>query len=128
MSCVLKLNLLEFDQINFKRLGSQNEKELEFSFSVSLGTNLKNPEIKKVSVGVTGDKADEYHFEIVASGYFSYEGDVGDDIIRQNAVAIVMPYVRSEVSILTAQPGIDPVVLPPFNIIEMLGENSKNII
>lgn len=45
-----------------------------------------------------------------------------DSIIQQNAVAIVMPYFRSEVSILTAQPGVESVVLPPFNIIEMMNE------
>lgn len=37
-----------------------------------------------------------------------------------------MPYVRSEVSILTAQPGVDSIVLPPFNIVEMMGENSQD--
>lgn len=47
-----------------------------------------------------------------------------DTIIQQNAVAIVMPYIRSEVSLLTAQPGLETVVLPPFNIVEMMN-NSK---
>ena len=124
MSCVLKLHALVFDQINFKRLGMKNDNELEVSFSVSIGTNTSKPDIKKVSVEVTGDKADEYNFNIIASGIFSYIGDAEDEIIKQNAVAIVMPYVRSEVSILTAQPGVDTVVLPPFNIIEMLGGKS----
>jgi preprotein translocase subunit SecB len=31
-----------------------------------------------------------------------------------------MPYIRSEVSLLTAQPGIEPVVIPPFNVVEMM--------
>lgn len=120
MSCVLKLNALVFDNIIFKRMGMRNENELEISFSVSIGTSISDQDMKKVSVKITGEKRDEYSFEIQASGYFSYEGSAEESIIQQNAVAIVMPYIRSEVSLLTAQPGIEPVVLPPFNIAEMM--------
>lgn len=121
MDCVLKLNALVFDEIIFKRLGMHSENELEISFSISIGTNISEPDVKKVSVRVSGEKREEYSFEIQASGFFSYEGDVSDAIIQQNAVAIVMPYIRSEVSILTAQPGVESIVLPPFNIVEMMG-------
>lgn len=125
MECVLKLNTLVFDEVTFKRLGMQNKNELEVSFSVSIGANISDATIKKVSVRITGEKKDEYTFEIQATGYFVYSGNVDDTIIQQNAVAIVMPYIRSEVSILTAQPGIEPVVLPPFNIIEMMKKSKK---
>ena len=94
--------------------------DLDISFSASIGTNMADKNIKKVSVKVIGEKADEYSFEVQASGFFAYEGNAEDSIIRQNAVAIVMPYVRSEVSLLTAQPGVESVVLPPFNIAEMM--------
>lgn len=63
--------------------------------------------------------------EIQASGFFSYEGDANDTVIQQNAVAIVMPYIRSQVSILTAQPGVESVVLPPFNIVEMMKDSKR---
>ncbi len=120
MNCVLKLNALVFDNIIFKRLGMHSNNDLDISFSASIGTNMADKNIKKVSVKVIGEKADEYSFEVQASGFFAYEGNAEDSIIRQNAVAIVMPYVRSEVSLLTAQPGVESVVLPPFNIAEMM--------
>ncbi len=123
MDCVLKLNALVFDEINFKRLGMKNENQLEISFSISVGTNMADQTLKKVSVKITGEKKEEYNFEIQATGFFSYEGDSDDTMIQQNAVAIVMPYLRSEVSLLTAQPGVDSVVLPPFNIAEMMRDN-----
>lgn len=126
MDCILKLNALVFDDIIFKRLGMRSENELEFSFSVSIGTNMSDPDVKKVSVRISGEKREEYSFEIQASGFFSFEGDANDTIIQQNAVAIVMPYIRSEVSILTAQPGVEPIVLPPFNIVEMMNESSHD--
>lgn len=117
---VLKLNALVFDKIYFERNGMKNDEKLELSFSVSVGTNITNQNEKKVSLSVKGNKAEEYVFEVQATGYFTYEGDSNDAIIQQNAVAIVMPYVRSEISLLTAQPGVEPVVLPPFNIVEMM--------
>lgn len=120
MECVLKLNALVFDTITFKRLGMHNDNELEISFAVSIGTSMNDSNIKKVSVRINGEKREEYNFEIQVSGFFVYEGDADDSIIQQNAVAIVMPYIRSEVSLLTAQPGVDPVVLPPFNIADMM--------
>lgn len=125
MECVLKLNALVFDEIVFKRLGMHSENELEVSFSVSIGTNISDSDVKKVSVKVMGEKKEEYTFEIQASGFFVYEGNASDSIVRQNAVAIVMPYIRSEISLLTAQPGVEPIVLPPFNIIEMLNESER---
>lgn len=125
MDCVLKLNALVFDDITFKRLGMHSDNELEISFSVSIGTNIEDQDIKKVSVKVLGEKREEYSFEIQVSGFFSFEGNAEDSIIQQNAVAIVMPYIRSEVSLLTAQPGVEPVVIPPLNIAEMMSDNKR---
>lgn len=47
-----------------------------------------------------------------------------NELISKNAVAIIMPYMRSQVSLLTAQPEVDCVVLPPFNINNMLKEDN----
>lgn len=47
MSCVLKLNALVFDDIIFKRLGMHSDNDLEISFSVSIGTNITDQDIKK---------------------------------------------------------------------------------
>lgn len=72
-----------------------------------------------------GTKQDEYNIDISLSGFFRVEGQVEDktvqDLIKKNAVAILMPYLRSELTLLTAQPDTDSVVLPPFNINKMFG-------
>ena len=43
-----------------------------------------------------------------------------DAIIHQNAVAILFPYVRSQITLLTSQPEVDSIVLPPVNIAKMV--------
>lgn len=56
MGCALKLNALVFDEIIFKRIGMHSDNELEISFSVSIGTNVSDEDIKKVSVRISGEK------------------------------------------------------------------------
>lgn len=79
--------------------------------------------IYKVTLILNGTKQDEYNVVISLSGFFKVEGQVedkvGQDLINKNVVAILMPYLRSELTLLTAQPGTESVVLPPFNVNEM---------
>ena len=75
-----------------------------------------------------GKKLEEYTFEISLSGFFSIEADeeltedLKNTLITKNSIAILMPYLRSEVSLLTAQPEVDCVVLPAFNVNNMLNK------
>ena len=75
-----------------------------------------------------GDKPEEYVFEISLTGYFSIEQsaelteELKNALIAKNATAILMPYLRSEVSLLTAQPGMECVVMPVLNINNLLEE------
>ena len=126
MKCVLKLNSLLFDKLAFTRLGIKNDNEIEINFSVNIGVNISDDNIKKITIGIIGNKKDEYTVEVQASGLFEYEGDATESIIQQNAVAIVTPYVRSQLTLLPSQPGVEPIVMPPFNIIEMLKAQSSN--
>ena len=88
MKCVLKLNSLLFDKLAFTRLGIKNDNEIEINFSVNIGVNISDDNIKKITIGIIGNKKDEYTVEVQASGLFEYEGDATESIIQQNAVAI----------------------------------------
>lgn len=113
-----------FDKIEFTRKGLKNTKELKFELQVQIGISEDNT--YKVTLVLNGEKPDEYSIVISLSGFFEIESkeDLGNqnvqDLINRNAVAIMMPYLRSELTLLTAQPGTDSVILPPFNINKML--------
>ena len=115
---VLCLDKLIFDNITFERFGLQNDNKIKFELG-----------IYRVQLHLVGDKRDEYRLEIVLSGYFSFDESVEideetkDAIITQNTVAIIMPYLRSEISLLTAQPETDCVVMPPLNIANIVKKN-----
>ena len=42
-----------------------------------------------------------------------------ESIAKNNTLAIMFPFVRSEITLLTSQPGLMPVVLPPLNITKL---------
>ncbi len=122
--CDLKLKKMVFDKILFERFGFKNEEHLEIDMNVQIGENTED-NIYKVTLLVSGDKKDEYKFQVKLSGFFSVNGDgkgLKDILLTQNAVAIMMPYIRSEISLITAQPDTECVVLPPFNIGKMIVE------
>lgn len=124
INSVLTLQKLVFDKIQFNRKGFKNSNELKFRIQVQIGKN--EDENYKVTLILTGDKQDEYDIIISLSGFFKIEGQnnledqVLQDLINKNAVAIIMPYLRSELTLLTSQPDTESVVLPPFNINKML--------
>ena len=125
-NCILKLNHLLFDEITFNRdnFKSKNDLQVEFGFSF----NKREYGEFVSSIRIIGTKKDEYNFVVRASGYFQISEAVEDSdiLIQQNAIAIVFPYIRSQISLLTAQPEVDPVILPPMNIAQMVKESIEN--
>ena len=120
---VLTLQKMVFDRIEFDRKGFKNNEELKFELQVQIG--LDKNSTYKVTLVLNGTKQDEYSIVISLSGFFAVETQEELDdkmvqtLINKNAVAILMPYLRSELTLLTAQPDTDSVVLPPFNINKM---------
>ena len=124
IASVLKLETLVFDSIEFKRKGFKNDNDIKFQIEVQVGKGQDN--ISKVTLILKGVKEDEYDMLISLSGFFSFDKveEIDDKqmetLLNKNAVAILMPYLRSEVSLLTAQPNTDCIVLPPFNINKLM--------
>ncbi len=123
MECALQLEKLVFDEIQFIRIGMRSENELKMSMEVNIGMNKSDSQKRKVTITFTGIKEEEYNIKIKISGFFVVTGSENEYLVENNAVAIVLPYLRSQITLLTAQPGVDPIVLPPMNVVEMLKEN-----
>lgn len=125
---VLKMDRLVFDKIAFDRVGFKNDNQLTHTLEARFAKNIKD-NVYRVTLVLKGEKQDEYTFEISITGFFSFSEDeetndeLKNELISKNAIAIIMPYLRSQVSLLTAQPGVDCVILPPFNINKMMDNN-----
>ena len=120
----LILQHLVFDEIEFKRLGFKTESEVNYELEIQIGRDHDNQENYKVTLVLNGKKDTEYIFKIVLSGFFEIKNaeNISDKetLIHRNAVAIMMPYLRSEVSLLTSQPETNSIVMPIFNINKMI--------
>lgn len=120
----LILQHLVFDEIEFKRLGFKTESEVNYELEIQIGRDHDNQENYKVTLVLNGKKDKEYIFKIVLSGFFEIKNaeNISDKetLIHKNAVAIMMPYLRSKVSLLTSQPETNSIVMPIFNINKMI--------
>lgn len=47
------------------------------------------------------------------------------DMFEKNTIAIMFPYIRSYISIITTQPGMVPIVLPAMNINAMINDKKN---
>lgn len=126
MACKLKLISLLYDDISFKRLGNQNDEDINFSTKIKIGSHKDYSDIKKITITLTGYKREEYKLTISISAIFQYDGPDEDDLLHVNAVSMLLPYIRSQLTILTSQPGVDPVILPPFNVYDLLNKPETN--
>ena len=67
------------------------------------------------------DDRDLFELKLVALAFFKLNPEElsekeASQILRTNTVAIMFPFVRSQVSLLTTQPGMTPILLQPINI------------
>lgn len=78
------------------------------------------------------DKAEEhnkpFNINVIITGYFRFEGEVSSDtqkkFLEVNATAILFPYLRALISSITCNAGLNPLILPLFNIGNFV-QNSK---
>jgi preprotein translocase subunit SecB len=62
-------------------------------------------------------KKSDLSVSIVSKAYFIYGAEtleLEENIVKTNTVAIMFPFIRSQVTLLTTQPGMTPIVLPPI--------------
>ena len=124
--CLLSLERLFYDKIYFERKGFKNDEELEIDIKVGLGKY--NDDLDVVSLIAEGEKLNEYSIYVQVSGFFKVEENSSinkEDLLQINAVAILMPYLRRQISLLTTQPEVDSVMLPLYNINGLVKEMRK---
>lgn len=117
----LKLEGIIFDKILFERFGISSNSDTDMGIEINLGKNDDN--VYRVSLVFKGGKSDDYVIEVQVSGFFRFTEDLSDEekdkLLEVNAVAIIFPYLRSQVSSITAQQGVDPILLPVINFSKM---------
>lgn len=118
---------LQMKDIYFSKIECLQNKDLSKLGEVNLKTNYKvdikdiNEDEKEILFEVQIFSEDErLTINLVANGLFKLESvnlskEEKDIVFKHNAVAIMFPFIRSQVALITAQPGLNSVMLQPIN-------------
>lgn len=118
---ILKLNL-EVSKID--------KKEKEFDFKSLYKINPLKEDLTEIEVfqGIKIDPFDnfEYEVEVLLKGKFSININLDLEekkkFIMQNTSAIMFPYIRSLISVITSQADGKTITLPTINFVNMMND------
>lgn len=128
-----KLEKIYVKSFSFKRPIEVKELSLSFGVKRNLVNIASEDELNKAEVHLIANiVSEDSEFELVAEivGVFEIEdenlnAEFKKSLFEKNAVSILFPYLRSQVTLLTSQPDLKPIVIPPININQMLEEHSN---
>lgn len=127
-----KLSPVVFDEVSFKREGFRNtNKDVQTKFELSYASNELEGQNYCITVRAQASRENEYIATVQVSGYITFSDDMLNEkmketLLKKNAISILFPYVRSEMTLLTAQPEVEPIVWPVMNVLAMFEESEKN--
>lgn len=121
----LALKNLYFESENFRATGLKNTtEEAQVGFGIlPLEVNGKDFCVK---LECRAEVASSFKLQIIIVGEFVVEDEQMIERLMPNAVAILFPYLRSEVSLITTKPNVAPIVLPPVNINALLSRRKQD--
>jgi len=122
----------QFDRVQID-LNNHHNQDLSVSFDTK-GTYLsenQNFELRFV-VKVANNREDEPFVEISCKGIFKFENNTSfeeiPDFFYRNSIAILFPYVRAYLSLVTTQANVPGIILPTLNLSNLETELKKNTI
>lgn len=126
---VLKIHHFVFNSIHFQRKGFRQNQKDDSELSLQVKVNVKKTNVNNyiVTLDLDVEKENEYISSVSLSGYCEIDdnADKKDAILQVNAPAILFPYARAQLSLLTAQPETEPIVLPVINFQQLYEHSTK---
>ena len=116
----LTMQGLYFETLLFKSNGQQVHGTNNIEVSFKLDSPVINDKLLTIKLGCKIKNKDFFEMELSLVGLFNVIGPENPNLFVPNAVSIMFPYLRSQVSLMTAQPNLVPIVLPPININKLL--------
>lgn len=120
----LVLEKIEIVESSFRKKDESLD-ELELGIRVEHSLNKVSDETFEVVLITTISDEDEKVFVNVKGRAIFNTNQENMDILEKNTIAIMFPYIRSYISIITTQPGMNPIVLPAMNIMAMINDQKK---
>ena len=120
----------QFDKVNID-LENHKSKDLNLSFDTKGIFNKKTKKFELIfQVTVKQYGNDNPFVEIRCKGLFTFENvskiDDVPDFFYRNSIAILFPYVRTYLSLVTTQANVPGIILPTLNLSGLEGELRRN--
>ena len=128
----LRLDYLYFSEINCSRQQLIKKAKLNVNYDVDRKIN-GNEAIVKIVTNIKSHN-DEISLSLTTIGKFTlidlenvYDDSIKKEMLNLNTVAIIMPYIRSQVSIITTQPDLTPIMLQPVDVTLLMAQKAENM-
>ncbi|MGN0487660.1 MAG: protein-export chaperone SecB [Ruminococcus sp.] len=127
---VLKMDRLFFEEIDLQRkIINPTQEEYKYNFTRNISAVDNNHFVVSLQCNIRStDEEESLKLSVKATGWFECMSDNEEEkkiLIQQNAIAIMFPYLRSQIILVTTQPDILPIQLPIINITALF--NDENI-
>ncbi|MBE7049404.1 MAG: hypothetical protein E7394_01360 [Ruminococcaceae bacterium] len=128
--CKLQMLDLYFSEYSFKNSHEDEDVNYNSSFTIKYAINSDDESKIKVTIDTNitnSTKTVELNLQTIGIFKIDKEGieeEIYDTLMKKNTVAIIFPFIRSQISLLTTQPGMTPIVIPPVNINALIEEQN----
>lgn len=120
----LVLDKIEIIESTFRKKNESLE-GLELGVQVEHSFKRLDEDIFEVILITTvSDEDERVYISVKGRAIFTTQQE-NMDILEKNTIAIMFPYIRSHISIVTTQPGMNPIVLPAMNIVALINDKKK---
>lgn len=123
---ILKMENLYFSHFDFHRnanLQPYNDNDVKLGFGKK--TDFDN-DVMTLNIMFQAILDDAFELRLTATGIFSCtSGEIKLESLEKNAMSIMFPFIRSEVTLLTSQPNFKSIMIPPINIKALFDMLSK---
>lgn len=117
----LNMRDLHFTECSVKRNAHIGSQKISIDISRDIAQHSENEYEVTVKVYIEEENHD-LEVLVVAKATFCIDcadSHLAEKVIRTNTVAIMFPFIRSQISLLTTQPNMAPIVLPPINTMRL---------
>lgn len=122
MDAVISLERYEIERLLYSRILDEQKNKHD---DLQIGLNVYLTEDKKKGkVTISAEYTDVDSIKMVCAtinGYFEINAETdGENFLATNGVAILFPYLRSAISMISTLDSDDAIVIPTFNVLSLL--------
>lgn len=128
--CKIQMVDLYFSKYDFKQDRQNNNNEYTTSFKIEYAIGKDDSKVKITIDTSVSSKTESVVLNLQTVGIFKIDKSDLDEktynhLVKLNTVAIIFPFIRSQISLLTTQPGINPIMIQPINLNALIESQEK---